>query len=328
MPGPATITINATLNSIAGAAADAGARLRISLCGFGRDQPTIAGTAVLAQTEITKLFSGAALAFNVYGNDIISPAGTFYCIRTEDANGNTIAAVDYIFTGAGPIDLAAALPIATSYLTAAVPNGPIPGRRFTLPVPVAAGGQDSLLFYNGLLSTNFSVANKQLALDFDVQPADQIYMQFVTSAFGTGPRFTPLQAFANGQQPGSSFTLPTPPSGAQFAGVFLNGGLQLPTAYDYTPTSLVMHFDIAKEDILSVLYFVGPALPTIGGEIPGGAVPGTNYTLTATPAAGLEWLYNNGQFLRPGIDYTRVGAAITLKNATAPGDEPYAYFAT
>lgn len=325
---PTPITITATLQSIAGAAAATGSKLRISLCGFGSEQPSIAGTSLLAQTYASQPSSGTPISFPLYGNDVISPAGTFYCIRVEDAKGNTIAAADYIFTGSGSIDLSSAQPMSPFYLTSAVPNGVMPGRRFRLPTAIYAGGEDSILFYNGMLSPNFSAANRDLVLDFDAQPGDRLFLLYTTAAYGSGPIFKPFLAFANGAYPGRFYTLPTPPPGAQFAGVFYNGALQIPAAYTLTPSTLLMDFDTDENAVLTVLYLVGPALPAIAPATITGAYPGTVYTLSAVPAAGLFWLYLNGQFLRPGIDYTLLGANIVLFVSTQGGDLLNAYSGT
>lgn len=58
-------------------------------------------------------------------------------------------------------------------------------------------------------------------------------------------------------------------------------------------------------------------------EVPSGLINGVNttYTITTTPlGAGYFTLYLNGQYQRPGVDYTRVGTTITM--AVAPTDTP------
>lgn len=64
----------------------------------------------------------------------------------------------------------------------------------------------------------------------------------------------------------------------------------------------------------------------IHGEVPQGAVPGTVYTLSAAPPAGvLQSLTKNGVFLTPGgVDYTLVQAIVTLASATVADDTLYA----
>jgi hypothetical protein len=75
----------------------------------------------------------------------------------------------------------------------------------------------------------------------------------------------------------------------------------------------------AKSAAAEVVAFMQAA---IHSETPDGAVPGTVYTLSALPPAGvLQGLFINGIFQRPGIDYTLSGPNITLMVATQPGDK-------
>jgi hypothetical protein len=63
----------------------------------------------------------------------------------------------------------------------------------------------------------------------------------------------------------------------------------------------------------------------IHGEVPVGAVPGTVYTLSATPPGGvLQALTINGVFQTPGISYLLEGNQITLGVATYAGAQLYA----
>jgi hypothetical protein len=64
---------------------------------------------------------------------------------------------------------------------------------------------------------------------------------------------------------------------------------------------------------------------TMHSEAPAGAAPSTTYTLSAAPPGGsLQSLTKNGAFLTPGVDYTLVGATITLTVATTTRDTLYA----
>jgi hypothetical protein len=61
---------------------------------------------------------------------------------------------------------------------------------------------------------------------------------------------------------------------------------------------------------------------SIHNETPSGAVPGTVYILSALPPAGvLQGFFINGNFQRPGIDYTLSGPNITMTVATQAGDK-------
>lgn len=60
-------------------------------------------------------------------------------------------------------------------------------------------------------------------------------------------------------------------------------------------------------------------VPSVAGEVPAGAVPGTTYTLTQAPPGGAGDFYVNGSLLRPGVDYALDGAVITTTAATPGG---------
>jgi len=65
-------------------------------------------------------------------------------------------------------------------------------------------------------------------------------------------------------------------------------------------------------------------ITVIHGEIPAGAIPGTVYTLSTTPPAGvLQSLTKNGLFLMPSTDYMLVNNQITLTVATVLNDALY-----
>lgn len=57
-------------------------------------------------------------------------------------------------------------------------------------------------------------------------------------------------------------------------------------------------------------------------ETPGGAIPGTAYTLAVIPVVGSEQVFLNGLLLEEGAgnDYTISGLDITMLNATVSGD--------
>lgn len=65
------------------------------------------------------------------------------------------------------------------------------------------------------------------------------------------------------------------------------------------------------------------------GEVPGGAMDGTNAVFTVAqapqPAASLN-LYRNGIALSPGVDYTFSGVTITFVSAPHPGDILFCWY--
>lgn len=121
------VTLIATLDTLAGAAAGTTAnpaKIVIALCGFGFTLPRIEGTAMLAQVGPWEVLStGSEISTPLWGNDQITPNGTFYCILVVDGNHNIVQAGNYIFTGTGIVDLSTATPI---FPTPPIPAGLIP----------------------------------------------------------------------------------------------------------------------------------------------------------------------------------------------------------
>lgn len=343
MPLTPQITLTATLDDISGAAAGTTAnpaRLRIALCGYGMTLPAVPGTANVALVGPKEYFdSGAGFtggsAIKLWGNDVISPAGTYYEIAVIDGNENVVQCGAYRFVGTLTVDLSQAQQLLTgvTYLTAAVPNGAFPGSSYALPLPFQSGAGEPLLYYGGLLQDPqyFEIAANFLSLNFTTAPGDSLYVQYPTAAYGAGAQQTPWIAIANGVFPGTAYTLPTAPPGAQLVGVFYNGAFLRPTT-DYTLSggNLLLTFTTdapnPENPGLSAVYLVMAGTLTV--EQPSGAYPGTVYTLGTAPGGGvLAGLYYDGLFQRPGIDYTLSGTTITLNFTTAAGDNIYAVHA-
>ena len=114
------ITLTATLQDIFGAAGGSVAnpcRLCITLCGYGSELPRIAGTSMLARVGPTYLqSSNGVFSTPIWGNDAITPSGTYYTVEVIDAKGNVVQCDAYQLTGSGTQDL--------STLTPAVGPGP------------------------------------------------------------------------------------------------------------------------------------------------------------------------------------------------------------
>lgn len=107
------ITLTATLvdyeGNELGTAANP-AYLRIALCGFGPILPSISGTANIAQVvswpeDIP--YIGTPLSISLWGNDVITPSGTYYAISVLDENHNVVQTGNTTFEGSETIDLSA-----------------------------------------------------------------------------------------------------------------------------------------------------------------------------------------------------------------------------
>lgn len=336
-------TLTATLQTIAGGAAGSAsnpAKLEIMLRGYGLRLPSIAGTSTLAQTKYTVLADSASQVSQlVWGNDQISPAGTWYSITLIDGDANVVQTTDYILAGAGG-DLSTLLPKAAGYLVGAAPNGQLPGYGFALPVPMVPGGAAGAAFwFGGRLQDqrNYQLSSQGVQTGFPVQPADSLWLSYVTSAAVAGLPMKFWTAIANGIFPGTAYTLPTAPPGASLIGIFYNGAFMRPTMdssgggpdYSLTGQNLTMGFTTDPPDettglppALVGLYAVGTAAVTV--EEPSGAFPGSVYTISAAALAGqMIGAFYNSLFQRPGIDYDLVGTTITLKFSTQAGDNFY-----
>lgn len=108
MPLTPQITLTANLESIANGA-ELGGYLRITLCGYGPQLPTIPGTCMVADAGVPQIEGPQAgstpISVLLWGNDVITPANTFYEIAILDPNKDVIQCGMYQFTGSGTTDL-------------------------------------------------------------------------------------------------------------------------------------------------------------------------------------------------------------------------------
>lgn len=111
MPVTPQITLTATLLDVSGnqiGTATQPAYLRIGLCGYGNTLPRIPGTAMVGQVLAFPKdlpYTGAQITVKLWGNDVITPASTFYSISILDQNKNVIQAGAYQFAGTVTVDL-------------------------------------------------------------------------------------------------------------------------------------------------------------------------------------------------------------------------------
>ena len=177
MPLTPTVVLTATLQDFTGSlvgSAGNPARLRIALCGYGAAVPRIAGTATICKPgpmDIVSATGGISIA--LWGNDVITPSGTYYSITVLDGDENIVQCGMYQFTGTLTIDLSQATPIVQPptaqlfSLTAQSCAGTTPGTVFTVPTPVYAG-QLLGVFYRGLFynSSNYTLVGQTLTMNF------------------------------------------------------------------------------------------------------------------------------------------------------------------
>ena len=189
------ITLTATLLDYSGnelGSATQPAWLRIALCGFGPTLPCVVGTANLGKISswfVDIPYVGVPLtggtAIKLWGNDQITPAGTYYAISILDTQKNVLQTGIYQFTG-GPltIDLSNAVqivppfgfPLSLLQVKGCTPN-PVSAPGTT--VFTAAGAVIVIaVFYNGVLmrpTTDYTVAGNVITLTFGAEIGDNVY---------------------------------------------------------------------------------------------------------------------------------------------------------
>lgn len=121
----------------------------------------------------------------------------------------------------------------------------------------------------------------------------------------------------------------TPNVGLQIP-AFNQSNWQVPTNFNWNLLDLIFGGQVTIP-ALSVSNFI---IANIGMQIansfvtetPTGVIPGNAYTLSFVPSV-LFAFYWNGVFQRPGIDYTLLGAVITMtSSATSSGDNVYVVY--
>ena len=120
--GSPQIAVYGNLQDIFGNS-DTNGSIVFQLCGYGGQLPRISGTTLLARTApISIACPAGSFSTTIWGNDVITPAGTFYAVQVLDSNNNVILTGAYQFTGSGTVDLSTIAP----YLTTAVPTTETP----------------------------------------------------------------------------------------------------------------------------------------------------------------------------------------------------------
>jgi hypothetical protein len=150
MPATPQITLTATLLDLAGSVV-AGGTLKFYLSGFFSASPEIPGTAMIGKSPILATANGSGVVTQLlWGNDVISPAETFYCIVCSDSEGNHVWTQNYQLSGGGSQNL--------SDLSPYNPPPPLPSGLRWIEVAIASDG--TALFDASLgssISTTFHI---------------------------------------------------------------------------------------------------------------------------------------------------------------------------
>jgi hypothetical protein len=105
------ITLTITLDDLQGndiGAVGNPAFVEIALAGFGPTLPRIAGTSMLAKVGPASQripYEGEPIEVSLWGNDVITPAGTYYVITIFDDQLNILQSGAYVFNGTLSADL-------------------------------------------------------------------------------------------------------------------------------------------------------------------------------------------------------------------------------
>lgn len=98
------ITLTATLQDILGQV-DPNALIRITLAGYGSATPRVVGSAMVSRATQEVVLTNGSVSTRLWGNDVINPAGTFYCIQVVDSENTVVQSGNYQIIGGGSQDL-------------------------------------------------------------------------------------------------------------------------------------------------------------------------------------------------------------------------------
>jgi hypothetical protein len=83
----------------------------VALCGYGSQVPRVPGSSMLARvTQNVPVDASGEVSFEVEGNDVIAPAGTYYTITVKNSNGDIVQVNAYLFLAGTDYDLDDAQP--------------------------------------------------------------------------------------------------------------------------------------------------------------------------------------------------------------------------
>jgi hypothetical protein len=261
MPLTPGITLTATLQDFTGSdvgSAGNPAKLRIALCGYGPSLPGIAGTSNIAKPGPYDILSASGVfSTPLWGNDVITPAGTYYSITILDGDDNVVQCGAYIFTGTQTIDLSNATQISPPSpplpggLVCLKMNGTTPGYVFT--TPTNAFGGVFAVFYRGVqqrLGLDYTTSGNTVTMLYEVT-ADPyaLYQQIIAAA----PNSNPLVCLPlNGTTPGTIFATPTSVLGS--VAVVFYRGVQQRLGLDYTTSGNTVTMLYSVNEVPYALY--------------------------------------------------------------------------
>jgi hypothetical protein len=205
MSTPPQLTVTGTLLDIFGNV-DNGSGVIFQLCNYGPNVPYIPGSNLLCKTRPLIVSVDALGKFSqlIYGNDVISPPGTYYTLSVNDEESNRIQTQAYRLTGTGSVDIANLPPFN--------PVNPVPALQF--------------------FATDF------IAISSSVTQQAPASLDAIATAMNYNVnRPIPPQPQGNSSlaPPGYSYTLTRTPTSGVPLNLYYNGILQIPSIH-YTIT--------------------------------------------------------------------------------------------
>ena len=97
-------TVTAKLDAILNEQTDIGGHISVQLCGYGSQVPRVNGVAMLSQVEALNFSPNPSgiITITLFGNDEISPAGTYYTFTFMNDNGDVVQVNAYRFLSSTP----------------------------------------------------------------------------------------------------------------------------------------------------------------------------------------------------------------------------------
>lgn len=260
MPTLPLVTLNANLFSILGGGDISAAQLQITLAGYGQIPPAVAGSGLLADAGDPLLLSQSLSPISqlLFGNDVITPLGTYYSIAVLDGQGSIIQEGNYQFEqlgGANTVDLSTLIPIGSSYpsIFSEQPAGAYPGTAYTFSrLPV--GGTLIGLYNRGVFQRpgiDYLLAGSALTMLYQTRPTDSLAGVYITSG-SVGELIQPAQLIVDNLTagiPGSAFTLSKTPMGGILLGLFATGVYQPPSLYTLAGTALTLDYTLQRGNL-------------------------------------------------------------------------------
>lgn len=176
-------TLTANLETILAGASTAG-YLRVTLCGYGPQLPSVPGTCMLADAGVPQMIGpqvgSTPLSVVLFGNDVIVPDSTFYEVAVLDANKDVVQSANYLLTGTGG-DLSTITPTLPPY---GFPIGDLAyqpctgsGSAYVAPAPILAVSYNGILMPQGVAAPILSWTpgpGNAINLNFSADPLDRI----------------------------------------------------------------------------------------------------------------------------------------------------------